>query len=76
MRKNVPPWGVPDLAPTQSQLVEMDNHLVSVSVTLCLLFIQQADISRLRILNGVCFGSIQMFSNSSALEAKCALAAQ
>ena len=67
VRKNVLPCGVPDLTPTQSQLVEMGNQLVSVSVKLCLLFIQQADISRLRILNGVCFGSIQMFSNSSAL---------
>ena len=30
------PLGLPDLTPTQSQLVEMGNQLVSVSVKLCL----------------------------------------
>ena len=71
MRKNVPPCGVPDLTPTQSQLVEMGNHLVSVSVKLCLHFIRQEEISRLTILNGVYLGYIQMLSNSFGSQGLC-----
>ena len=36
VRTKVFPLGLPDLTPSQSQLVEMGNQLVSVSVKLCL----------------------------------------
>ena len=64
VRTKVSPLGLTDLTPTQSQLVEMGNQQSPYLVSFASHVTLQGDLSRLKILNGVCFGYFLRFSNS------------